>query len=225
MSLKEGIVSQQPYYPFYNIPLSFLGYQSPALMQSLIIRAFTPAVFNFRTCHFGRFSTLLHVGKHIPLTSELRIVSPGDDIPRGLWPAYQIMDENGSVDSSCGAAQDISSSIHFNIESIVKTIGDKHPSFSSLKLVHNIEHAYRLMIRLRQMDDVLQDAQRQGRISFYMTCRGEEAIHIGSASALEKQDIVLAQYREAGLLMWRGFTLDQFTNQCFSNDLDLGKGR
>ena len=25
--------------------------------------------------------------------------------------------------------------------------------------------------------------------------------------------------------MWRGFTLDQFTNQCFSNDLDLGRGR
>jgi 2-oxoisovalerate dehydrogenase E1 component alpha subunit len=25
--------------------------------------------------------------------------------------------------------------------------------------------------------------------------------------------------------MWRGFTLDQFCNQCFSNDLDLGKGK
>lgn len=25
--------------------------------------------------------------------------------------------------------------------------------------------------------------------------------------------------------MWRGFTLEQFTNQCFSNDGDLGKGR
>jgi len=25
--------------------------------------------------------------------------------------------------------------------------------------------------------------------------------------------------------MWRGFTLEQFANQCFSNDADLGKGR
>jgi hypothetical protein len=33
------------------------------------------------------------------------------------------------------------------------------------------------------------------------------------------------QYREAGVLMWRGFTLDQFMNQCCSNHLDLGKGR
>jgi 2-oxoisovalerate dehydrogenase E1 component alpha subunit len=75
------------------------------------------------------------------------------------------------------------------------------------------------------MDTILQNAQRQGRISFYMTCTGEEAIHMGAGSALDNQDPIFAQYREQGLLMWRGFTLEQFTNQCFSNDLDLGKGR
>jgi 2-oxoisovalerate dehydrogenase E1 component alpha subunit len=75
------------------------------------------------------------------------------------------------------------------------------------------------------MDKILQNAQRQGRISFYMTCTGEEAIHFGAASALELSDVILAQYREQGLLMWRGFTLQQFTDQCFSNEADLGKGR
>jgi 2-oxoisovalerate dehydrogenase E1 component alpha subunit len=85
--------------------------------------------------------------------------------------------------------------------------------------------AHRQMIRVRQMDDVLLAAQRQGRIAFYMTCTGEEAIHMGAASALEVGDPIFAQYREQGLLMWRGFTLEQFTNQCFSNNLDLGKGR
>lgn len=85
--------------------------------------------------------------------------------------------------------------------------------------------AHRHMIRLREMDQILLNAQRQGRISFYMTCTGEEAIHMGSASALQLQDHVLVQYREQGVLMWRGFTLEQFTNQCFTNDKDLGKGR
>jgi 2-oxoisovalerate dehydrogenase E1 component alpha subunit len=85
--------------------------------------------------------------------------------------------------------------------------------------------AHRQMIRLRKMDTILHNAQRQGRISFYMTHHGEEAIHMGSASALRPQDTIFAQYREAGLLMWRGFTLEQFCNQCFSNDQDLGKGR
>ena len=42
------------------------------------------------------------------------------------------------------------------------------------------------------------ESQRQGRISFYMTNYGEEATHIGSAAALDKEDLVYGQYREAG---------------------------
>ena len=99
-----------------------------------------------------------------------------------------------------------------------------HP-FADTESTNTLLRAHRQIIRLRQMDDILLNAQRQGRISFYMTCRGEEAIHMGAGSALTLQDPVFAQYREQGVLMWRGFTLEQFTNQCFSNDLDLGKGR
>lgn len=33
------------------------------------------------------------------------------------------------------------------------------------------------------------------------------------------------QYREAGVLLWRGFTLQEFANQLFSNKYDNGKGR
>lgn len=33
------------------------------------------------------------------------------------------------------------------------------------------------------------------------------------------------QYREAGVLLYRGFTLDDFMSQCYSNEADLGKGR
>ena len=29
----------------------------------------------------------------------------------------------------------------------------------------------------------------------------------------------------AGVLMWRGFSLDAFMNQCYGNELDIGKGR
>ena len=99
-----------------------------------------------------------------------------------------------------------------------------HP-FADTESTNTLLRAHRQMVRLREMDTILQNAQRQGRISFYMTCTGEEAIHMGSASALDSGDHILAQYREQGLLMWRGFTLEQFTNQCFSNDRDLGKGR
>ncbi|KAI8885869.1 Dehydrogenase, E1 component [Backusella circina FSU 941] len=74
------------------------------------------------------------------------------------------------------------------------------------------------------MDGILYDAQRQGRISFYMTHYGEEAM-IGSAIALTSDDVIFGQYREAFMLLYRGFTVDDMVNQCFSNDLDAGKGR
>lgn len=84
---------------------------------------------------------------------------------------------------------------------------------------------YRVMGRIQALDDVFYNAQRQGRISFYMQASGEEAIHVGTASALKPQDVILAQYREVGVLLWRGFTVQQCADQCYSNEKDLGKGR
>lgn len=95
------------------------------------------------------------------------------------------------------------------------------PTLSREKVVK----MYETMIRLHTMDQIFYDAQRQGRISFYMTCNGEEGTLIGSAAALSNDDMVFGQYREAGVLMYRGFTLQQFADQCFSNCDDPGKGR
>lgn len=90
---------------------------------------------------------------------------------------------------------------------------------------NTLERLLRVMLRLREMDSIFHNAQRQGRLSFYLTCTGEEGIHLGAASALESEDVILGQYREQGPIMWRGFTLQQFADQCFSNEADLGKGR
>ncbi|KAK2848313.1 hypothetical protein Q7C36_009995 [Tachysurus vachellii] len=84
---------------------------------------------------------------------------------------------------------------------------------------------YQKMTLLNTMDRILYESQRQGRISFYMTNYGEEGTHIGSAAALDSTDLVFGQYREAGVLMYRGFPLDLFMAQCYGNADDLGKGR
>lgn len=84
---------------------------------------------------------------------------------------------------------------------------------------------YDTMVFIRVLDERMLAAQRQGRISFYMQCLGEEATTVGSAAALSDQDMIMAQYREQGALRYRGFTLEQFMNQLFSNEKDLGKGR
>lgn len=84
---------------------------------------------------------------------------------------------------------------------------------------------YKKMVEIKQLDNILYEAQRQGRISFYMTSSGEEAIHIGSAAALTPADVIFAQYREVGVLLYRGFTLKQIMNQCYGNKDGHGKGR
>lgn len=84
---------------------------------------------------------------------------------------------------------------------------------------------FRDMVLLNALDKILYESQRQGRISFYMTNFGEEASHIGSACALTPEDLVYAQYREAGVLVYRGFTISQFIDQCYGNYDDEGKGK
>lgn len=52
---------------------------------------------------------------------------------------------------------------------------------------------YKEMVTVSTLDRVLYDMHRQGRISFYAGNFGEEATHIGSASALDSDDIVYSQ--------------------------------
>lgn len=54
------------------------------------------------------------------------------------------------------------------------------------------------MTMLKIMDKRLYESQRQARISFYMTSQGEEAAQIGSAAALDPEDLIYPQYREPG---------------------------
>ena len=78
---------------------------------------------------------------------------------------------------------------------------------------------------IRLLDERMVGAQRQGRISFYLSCTGEEASTVGSAAALSDHDMIMSQYREQGALAYRGYTTEQFMNQMFSNKLDPNKGR
>lgn len=84
---------------------------------------------------------------------------------------------------------------------------------------------YRTMQYIRVLDERMIAAQRQGRISFYLACTGEEASTIGSAAALQPQDMIMSQYREQGALAYRGYTTEQFMNQMFSNEKEPNKGR
>lgn len=134
-------------------------------------------------------------GAHAAFVNQLNLSLPENAEP---MPIYRVMSKEGVVEDS---SQDP------NLDKSV------------------VQKMFRDMVMLNTMDKILYESQRQGRISFYMTNFGEEASHIGSAAALSEKDWVYAQYREAGVLVWRGFTISDFVNQCYGNLEDQGKGR
>ncbi|KAK3872025.1 hypothetical protein Pcinc_022872 [Petrolisthes cinctipes] len=134
-------------------------------------------------------------GSRSKWTESLDFVQP--DLYDGI-PVYRVMDRKGNI-------IDPASDPKLDKDTVVKM--------------------YQRMTLLNTMDRIMYESQRQGRISFYMTNYGEEGTHIGSAAALDDNDLVYGQYREAGVLMWRGFPLDRFMNQCYGNEGDQGKGR
>ncbi|UZJ54335.1 hypothetical protein CBS101457_003655 [Exobasidium rhododendri] len=107
-------------------------------------------------------------------------------------------------------------------------VGNLLPKVEEAGLQLQKEEAVKIMqhvLLLPALDVILYNAQRQGRISFMMTSHGEEAAVIGSASALDAKDEVFAQYREMGVLLYRGFKLDQVMSQVFGTADDLGLAR
>jgi pyruvate dehydrogenase E1 component alpha subunit len=109
---------------------------------------------------------------------------------------------------------------------LVKPDGTPHkgarlPSISEADLLRLFE----TMLINREIDERMLTVQRQGRIGFYMQSRGEEASILGAAYATTTKDWLFLCYRELASLLWRGMTLQTFTNQLFGNRQDLVKGR
>ena len=72
---------------------------------------------------------------------------------------------------------------------------------------NTMQKMFRTMVMMNEADIVYNQAQRQSRISFYMTQLGEEAAGVGSAAAIKDVDMIFPQYREAGAFLWRGFSI------------------
>ena len=90
------------------------------------------------------------IDSSLPITNKLEIK---DTKLFDKWPVFRILDPNGKIVPNA-------------IEPVIDEITAKK--------------MYQLMVRLQALDEVMVNSQRQGRISFYMQCSGEEAIHIGN---------------------------------------------
>ncbi|KAH9065371.1 branched-chain alpha-keto acid dehydrogenase E1-alpha subunit [Lactarius vividus] len=145
-----------------------------------------------------RFSTVLP-NSHSPITPKPHFFNAVSTTDGKQLPTYRVMDGVGNV-----------------IE------GAELPELDQ-EFARKI---YKNMALLPIMDTLLYNIQRQGKISFYMTAHGEEATVVGTAAGLLPDDEVLGQYRELGVLLWRGWGIDAAMAQCFGNEQDkASKGR
>ena len=85
--------------------------------------------------------------------------------------------------------------------------------------------AYRAMKQIRVLDTRMMLLHRQGRISFYGACTGQEASPVATALALEPTDWVFPALRESCLMLVRGFPLATYVAQIFGARGDVLKGR
>jgi 2-oxoisovalerate dehydrogenase E1 component alpha subunit len=139
------------------------------------------------------------VGAKGAYTSELKFWDSTDVVPPVL-PVFRLMDDLGKLVPGAEAAVPVLS------------------REEALAMMHT-------MVRVQEFDKVFLESQRQGRISFYLTSRGEEAASVGSAAALHPTDWMLPQYREMGAMFWRGFSFDDVANQLVGNSNDSAHGR
>ncbi len=95
----------------------------------------------------------------------------------------QIMDENGTLDSGL----------------VPKGLTDQM-----------LVEMYKKMSFARALDAKTLSLQRQGRAVTYAPLVGEEAVQIGSASAMRQGDIFVPSFRQHGVYLTRGLPLEKF---------------
>ena len=128
----------------------------------------------------------LFLGAQSTYTIDPSFYYPKHDSLPALMPCFRLMDDQG-VPVPGAVLPDI----------------DKE---TCVRMMHT-------MVSVNEFDKVYNDAQRQGRLSFYFTNRGEEAVAVGTAAALKFTDWIWPQYRELGASFWRGITYEDAANQ------------
>lgn len=102
-----------------------------------------------------------------------------------------------------------------------KAVGDWNPNLDPDLLRAGL----RYMTQVRIMDNRMHTAQRQGKMSFYMKCTGEEAIAVAAAQALREDDMCFPTYRQHAWLLARDYPMKDMMCQVLSNAGDPLEGK
>jgi len=112
-----------------------------------------------------------------------------------------------------------------NLFRVVSSDGRFDERFEPRLSGDELKRMYTALVKVRMLDDRMLTLQRQGRVGFYVPSTGEEALQVGSAWVLEKDDWVFPAYREPGAALVRGMPVKKIFAQIYGNSIDTSKGR
>jgi len=84
---------------------------------------------------------------------------------------------------------------------------------------------YRAMVFTRLFDQRGMNLQRQGRIGFFVPSSGQEASQIGTAYAMQDEDMIFPSYRTHSIALLKGVPLKTMYDQLWGNGQDIVAGR
>ena len=111
------------------------------------------------------------------------------------------------------------------VHSILNEDGSCAEEYRNLIPDADLSALLKVILLNRALDRRLMMLQRQGRLGFYLTSSGEEAVTVGAAYAMRGDDPIFLTYRELGALLWRKVPLTAIMNQLIGNERDLSRGR
>jgi 2-oxoisovalerate dehydrogenase E1 component alpha subunit len=111
---------------------------------------------------------------------------------------------------------------------LIRVLGDDGQAYGPWEPAlsqHQLRSGLEMMMRTRHFDARMVAMQRQGRLSFHVSCKGEEASAVAGAMAFAAQDMLFPSYRQAGLLLVRVMPMFAMIGQLIGNVCDNAKGR
>ena len=164
----------------------------------------------------------------MPEPEPLRLHVPEPEVRPGDEPDFSHVQIPGAgsvprpeVDVDPREIRDLAYSIIRVLNRQGEAVGPWAGTLSEEELRDGLRH----MMTLRAFDARMQNAQRQGKTSFYMQHMGEEAVSCAFRRAMEPGDMNFPTYRQAGLLIAGNYPMVEMMNQIFSNEADPLKGR
>lgn len=87
-----------------------------------------------------------------------------------------------------------------------------------------IVEIYTYMVRARVIDSWLLKLQRMGKVALHAPNKGQEAVAVGAAKPLRRDDWVFPSYRELGAYLVRGMSEEEILDRALANADDPLKG-